>query len=209
MLHTWIFHVMLMMESRDTHDWVTWHTSMWLRHGALTQCGIQWCQFSCQTALRHTRQFRDIFLEGKKGWNASWHTSSKHILVVFVLGIRSEAECIFSRLTFILYRWVKSRMYCFATHFSFIQMSENESWHTSSKRSPVIFVSANGGEAQWIVPRLNFLTKSHLFGPVLVFESEGGPEVVNFFVKICVCVCVCVYAHLFKIKSLSHICQRI
>ena len=45
-----------------------------------------------------------------------------------------------------------------------------------SRRHPVIFVSATGGQARWIVPRLNFLTKSHMFGPFLVFESvaDGG-----------------------------------
>jgi len=41
----------------------------------------------------------------------------------------------------------------------------------------VILVTASGGEAHWIVPRLNFLRKSELYGPVLVFESEGGPRV--------------------------------
>ena len=45
--------------------------------------------------------------------------------------------------------------------------------HTDSSRTPVILVSAQGSSA-WFVPRLNFLSKSQLFGPVLVFESAGG-----------------------------------
>lgn len=48
--------------------------------------------------------------------------------------------------------------------------------HTDSSRTPVILVSAKGGHAAWFVPRLNFLSKSHLFGPVLVFESVGGVD---------------------------------
>ena len=45
--------------------------------------------------------------------------------------------------------------------------------HTSAGRTPVILVGVRGREAQWIVPRLNFLRKSRSYGPVLVFESEG------------------------------------
>jgi hypothetical protein len=47
--------------------------------------------------------------------------------------------------------------------------------HMDSSRTPVILVSAQGSShAAWFVPRLNFLSKSQLFGPVLVFESAGG-----------------------------------
>ena len=43
-------------------------------------------------------------------------------------------------------------------------------------RTPVILVSASGCEMNWIVPRLNLLCQSHLFGPVLVFENRPGED---------------------------------
>ena len=39
------------------------------------------------------------------------------------------------------------------------------------RRSAIILVSASSNPALWLVPRLHFLSKSHLFGPILTFQS--------------------------------------